>query len=79
MARAGFAIAAAMAWARIVGAFGAPVVVAYHPSGLPVAIWIQLQEQGLPAALGLALWLIIVSLPLPVWLNWRFSHVRYDR
>ncbi len=79
LARAGFAIAAAMAWARIIGAFGAPVVVAYHPSALPVAIWIQLQEQGLPAALGLALWLIIVSLPLPVWLNWRFSHVRYDR
>lgn len=76
MARPGFALAAGMAWARIVGAFGAPVVIAYHPSGLPVAIWIQLQEQGLPAALGLAVWLIIATLPLPVWLHWRYGHVR---
>lgn len=76
MARPGFALAAGMAWARIVGAFGAPVVVAYHPSALPVAIWIQLQEQGLPAALGLAVWLIIATLPLPLWLHWRYGHVR---
>ncbi len=73
LARTGFSVAAAMAWARIVGAFGAPIVVAYHPSALPVAIWIQLQEQGLPAALGLAVWLILVALPLPIWLNWRYS------
>ncbi len=73
LARTGFAVASAMAWARIVGAFGAPVVVAYHPSALPVAIWIQLEETGLPAALGLALWLIVVSLPLPIWLNWRYG------
>ncbi|MCY0898928.1 MAG: ABC transporter permease subunit [Firmicutes bacterium] len=75
IARTGFAVAAAMAWARIVGAFGAPIVVAYHPSALPVAIWIQLEETGLPAALGLALWLVVISLPLPVWLNWRASRV----
>ncbi|NMP21677.1 ABC transporter permease subunit [Sulfobacillus harzensis] len=71
----GFAVAAAMAWARIVGAFGGPIVVAYHPSALPVQIWIALEEQGLPAALGLSLWLIVAALPLPVWLNWRYSHV----
>lgn len=74
IARPGFAVAAAMAWARVVGAFGAPVIVAYHPTGLPVAIWIRLEEQGLPAALGLALWLMILTLPLPVWLNWRYAH-----
>ncbi len=79
IARSGFAVAAAMAWARIVGAFGAPIIVAYHPSALPVAIWIQLEELGLPSALGLAVWLVIVTLPLPVWLNWRFSRVRVDR
>lgn len=74
LAATGFAVAAAMAWARIVGAFGGPIVVAYHPSALPVQIWITLQEQGLPAALGLALWLMVAVLPLPVWLNWRYSH-----
>ncbi|MDA8270577.1 MAG: ABC transporter permease subunit [Actinomycetota bacterium] len=79
IARAGFAVAGAMAWARIVGAFGAPIIVAYHPSALPVAIWIKLEELGLPSALGLAVWLVIVTLPLPVWLNWRFSRVRIER
>lgn len=79
IARTGFAVAAAMAWARIVGAFGAPIIVAYHPSALPVAIWIQLEELGLPSALGLAVWLVIVTLPLPVLLNWRFSRARVDR
>lgn len=74
IARTGFAVAAAMAWARIVGAFGGPIVVAYHPSSLTVAIWIQLQEQGLPQALGLALWLIVATLPIPVWFNWRYGH-----
>lgn len=75
-ARPAFTAAAAMAWARITGAFGAPVVVAYHPSALPVAIWIRLQEQGLPASLGLALWLLLISLPLPIWLNRRVNRAR---
>lgn len=67
--RPGLAVAGAMAWARIVGAFGAPIVVAYHPSALPVAIWIRLEEYGLPQALALAFWMIVISLPLPLWLN----------
>ncbi|MDA8192548.1 MAG: ABC transporter permease subunit [Thermaerobacter sp.] len=67
--RPGLAMAAAMSWARIVGAFGAPIVVAYHPSGLPVAIWIRLEEAGLPAALALAAWLLLIALPIPVLLG----------
>jgi molybdate/tungstate transport system permease protein len=67
----GLVTATAMAWARIVGAFGAPVVVAYHPTALPVQIWITLEETGLPQALSLALWLVILGLPLPGILTWR--------
>lgn len=62
----GLAVGMAMAWARAVGAFGAAVVVAYHPTGLPVAIWIALEEVGLPAAFPLALLLLAAALPLPL-------------
>lgn len=75
MAQGGIIVAAAMAWARITGAFGAPVVVAYHPTGLPVAIWITLESYGLPSALALSTILLVVGLPVPVWLNWRRRHV----
>ena len=76
MARSGVTVAAAMAWARITGAFGAPIVVAYHPTGLPVAIWIALEAYGLPSALALATILLVVSLPIPVWINLRNRHVQ---
>jgi molybdate/tungstate transport system permease protein len=63
--------ATAMAWSRVVGAFGAVVILAYHPTALPVAIWIGLQELGLAQALPLALWLLIVGLPIPLGFAWR--------
>lgn len=69
----GLAAGAAMAWARAVGAFGASLVVAYHPTGLPVAVWIALEEVGLPAAFPLALLLVLVALPLPLALRSRWS------
>jgi molybdate/tungstate transport system permease protein len=65
-AAAGLSAALALAWARAIGAFGAAIVVAYHPSGLTVATWIALEEIGLPLALSLALVLVAVALPLPV-------------
>lgn len=62
----GLTVGFAMAFARAIGAFGAVIVVAYHPETLPVRIWIALQEQGLPTALPLSLLLLLVSLPLPL-------------
>ncbi len=79
MARPGLTAAAAMAWARITGAFGAPIVVAYHPTAMPVAIWIALEAYGLPTALALAAWLLLIGLPIPVWLNWRAQRVHLSR
>lgn len=62
----GLAVGVAMAWARAVGAFGAAIVVAYHPTGLPVDIWVSLEETGLPAAFPLAVLLLAAALPLPL-------------
>lgn len=66
LAAPGLAMALAIGWARAMGAFGAVVIVAYHPYGLPMATWVTLQEQGLEAALPYAVVLIAAALPLPV-------------
>jgi molybdate/tungstate transport system permease protein len=71
MAAPSLVAALAMTWSRVAGAFGAVVILAYHPSGLPIAIWVGLQELGLAQALPLALWLLVVGLPLPLGLAWR--------
>lgn len=62
----GLAVGVAMAWARAIGAFGAAIIVAYHPTGLPVDIYTQLEELGLPAAFPVALILLVAALPLPL-------------
>jgi molybdate/tungstate transport system permease protein len=62
----GLAMALAVGWARAIGAFGAVIIVAYHPYGLPLQIWTNLQETGLPTALPFALLLLVVALPLPL-------------
>jgi len=66
LAAPGLAMALAIAWARAMGAFGAVVIVAYHPTGLPMQIWTSLQETGLASALPFALVLLVVALPLPL-------------
>jgi molybdate/tungstate transport system permease protein len=66
LAAPGLSTALAVAWARAMGAFGAVVVIAYHPYGLPLQIWTTLQETGLASALPFALVLLVVALPLPM-------------
>jgi molybdate/tungstate transport system permease protein len=66
LAAPGLAMALAIAWARAMGAFGAVVIIAYHPTGLPLEIWTSLQQTGLPSALPFALVLLVVALPLPL-------------
>jgi molybdate/tungstate transport system permease protein len=66
LAAPGLAMALAVAWARAMGAFGAVVIIAYHPFGIPLQIWTTLQETGLPSALPFALVLLVVALPLPL-------------
>ena len=66
LASPGLAMALAIAWARAMGAFGAVIIIAYHPTALPLQIWTSLQETGLPSALPFALVLLVVALPLPL-------------
>ncbi len=66
LAAPGLAMALAVAWARAMGAFGAVIIIAYHPYGLPLQIWTSLQETGLASALPFALVLLVTALPLPL-------------
>lgn len=66
LAAPGLAMALAVAWARGIGAFGAVLIIAYHPYGIPLQIYVTLQETGLASALPFALVLLVVALPLPL-------------
>jgi molybdate/tungstate transport system permease protein len=66
LAAPGLAMSLAIAWARAMGAFGAVIIIAYHPFGLPLQIYTVLQETGLASALPYALVLLVVALPLPL-------------
>jgi molybdate/tungstate transport system permease protein len=66
LAAPGLAVALSIAWARAMGAFGAVIIIAYHPAGIPLQIYTTLQETGLASALPYALVLLVVALPLPL-------------
>ena len=79
LAAPGLAMSLATAWARAIGAFGAVIIIAYHPFGLPMMIWTTLQESGLAAALPFALVLLLVALPLPLAAYGWSAHARRGR
>jgi molybdate/tungstate transport system permease protein len=65
LARLGLAVALSIAWVRAIGEFGAVVVTAYYPSGMPVQLWVNLQSFGLPAVMPLLVVFLAAALPLP--------------
>jgi len=67
LSRLGLALALSIAWVRAIGEFGAVIVTAYYPSGMPVQLWVNLQSFGLPAVMPLLVVFLAVALPLP-WL-----------
>ncbi|HEV8492133.1 MAG TPA: ABC transporter permease subunit [Candidatus Angelobacter sp.] len=67
LSRLGLAVALSIAWVRAIGEFGAVIVTAYYPSGMPVQLWVNLQSFGLPAVMPLLVVFLAVALPLP-WL-----------
>jgi molybdate/tungstate transport system permease protein len=67
LSRLGLAVAISIAWVRAIGEFGAVVVTAYYPSGMPVQLWVNLESFGLPAVMPLLVAFLAVALPLP-WL-----------
>lgn len=67
LARIGLAAAVSIAWVRALGEFGAVIVTAYYPAGMPVQLWVDLQTSGLPAVMPLLVIFLLSALPLP-WL-----------
>jgi len=67
LAKLGLAAALSIAWVRALGEFGAVVVTAYYPSGMPIQIWVNLQDAGMPAVMPLLVVFLLTALPLP-WL-----------
>lgn len=67
LSRMGFAVALSLAWVRALTEFGAILVTAYYPAGMPVALWTSLENFGLPAVMPLLIVFLLTALPLP-WL-----------
>jgi molybdate/tungstate transport system permease protein len=66
LARLGVGVGLAIAWVRALGEFGIVLIIAYFPQGIPVKLWVNLQDIGLDAIYPL-LWLFfLVALPLPL-------------
>jgi molybdate/tungstate transport system permease protein len=66
LARLGLATGLALAWVRALGEFGIALIVAYYPQGIPVRLWVDLQDTGL-AAVYPVLWVFfLIGLPLPL-------------
>ncbi len=61
LARLGLAAGIALAWVRALGEFGIVLIVAYYPQGIPVKLWVNLQDIGLHAVYPLPLILGLVS------------------
>lgn len=69
LSRLGLVAGLALAWVRALGEFGIVLIVAYYPQGIPVKIWVNLQDIGLSAVYPL-LWLFfVVAMPFPLWLG----------
>nr|WP_255557237.1 ABC transporter permease subunit [Dyella sp. ASV21] len=66
LARLGLAAAVALAWVRALGEFGAVLIIAYYPQGIPVKLWVNLQNVGLDAVYPLLWVFFLVALPLPL-------------
>jgi molybdate/tungstate transport system permease protein len=73
LAAVGLGAGLALAWVRAMGEFGIVLVMAYFPQGMPVKLWVDLQDAGVDKLYPL-LWLfLLVSLPLPLALSLRLG------
>ena len=78
VARRALATGLAIAWGRVIGEFGIVMVFAYFPQGIPVKLFVNLQNDGVDAVYALVWLLLLVTLPVPLWCLSKFaSHTRY--
>ena len=66
LARFGLAAGVALAWVRALGEFGVVLIIAYFPQGIPVKLWVNLQDIGLDAVYPLLWAFFVVAMPLPL-------------
>lgn len=66
LARLGLAAGIALAWVRALGEFGIVLILAYYPQGIPVKLWVNLQDIGLPSVYPLLWVFFLVAMPLPL-------------
>jgi molybdate/tungstate transport system permease protein len=66
LARLGLAAGIALAWVRALGEFGIVLILAYYPQGIPVKLWVNLQDIGLSAVYPLLWVFFVVAMPLPL-------------
>lgn len=66
LARGGLAAGLVVAWVRVIGEFGIVMIFAYFPQGIPVKLYVNLQNDGLGAVYALLWLLLVVALPLPI-------------
>ncbi len=71
LARRGLAAAIALGWVRALGEFGIVLIIAYFPAGMPVRLWVNVQDLGLQAVFPLVAVFLLATLPLPLWLGLR--------
>ena len=69
LARLGLAAGIALAWVRALGEFGIVLILAYYPQGIPVKLWVNLQDIGLTAVYPLLWVFFLVAMPLPLMLG----------
>ncbi|VVD78665.1 sulfate ABC transporter permease [Pandoraea capi] len=66
LARGGLAAGLVVAWVRVIGEFGIVMIFAYFPQGIPVKLYVNLQNDSLGAVYALLWLLLVVALPLPI-------------
>jgi molybdate/tungstate transport system permease protein len=71
LAQRGLASALALCWVRALGEFGIVLILAYFPAGMPVRLWVDVQDLGIQAVFPLVAVFITATLPLPLWLGLR--------
>ncbi len=69
LSRLGLAAGLALAWVRALGEFGIVLIIAYYPQGMPVRLWVDLQDSGLSAVYPLLWVFFLVAIPLPLTLG----------
>jgi molybdate/tungstate transport system permease protein len=69
LARLGLATGMALAWVRALGEFGIALIIAYYPQGIPVRLWVDLQDTGLSAVYPVLWAFFLIGLPLPLLLG----------